>query len=290
MIGVERALPAPIYGRPFRGLWRSSMDALGMTTTASITRPVLHYLGSKWAIAPWVIQHLPKHTTYVEPFGGGAAVLLRKEPSLVEVYNDLDHAVVSFWRVLRERPQKFIELLQSTPWAREEYQLAWEPCEDEMEAARRFFIRCWMSYSGGSDRPSGWRANARTRSGLIPYWGQEERLLAVAERMRSVQIEHDDALKVIRRFDGPDTIHYCDPPYVSTTRTSGSGYACELSVEGHQALLDTMLDVQGKVVLSGYPSPLYERELEPRGWKRVSRESRTRDPKAKRTECLWIKP
>jgi len=173
-------------------------DALRMKTDqhSTITRPVLHYLGSKWAIASWVIEHLPAHTTYVEPFGGGAAVLLRKEPSDVEVYNDLDHAVVSFWRVLRTRPHEIIAMLQSTPWAREEYKLAWEPCEDELEAARRFFIRCWMSYSGGTDHPSGWRANSRTKSGSIPHWGREERLLEVAERWRSVQIEHDDALKV----------------------------------------------------------------------------------------------
>jgi DNA adenine methylase len=114
-------------------------------------------------------------------------------------------------------------------------------------------------------------------------------MLEVAERWREVQIEHDDALKVMRRFDGPNTLHYCDPPYVPATRTSGSGYACELSMEDHQALLDTILSLQGKVVLSGYPSDLYERELEGRGWKRAERESRTRDPRAKRTECLWIK-
>jgi len=253
-------------------------------------RPVLHYLGSKWSIAPWVIEHLPPHVTYVEPFGGGAAILLRKDPSPVEVYNDLDSSVVAFWRILRSRPHEFIALLQSTPWAREEYQLAWTPCEDEMEAARRFFIRCWMSYSGGSDRPSGWRVNSRTKSGSVPHWGREERLLEVAERWRTVQIEHDDALKVIRRFDGPNTLHYCDPPYVPTTRTSGSGYACELSLDDHQALIDLLLSVQGKVVLSGYPSDLYIRELEGRGWSRRDRTSRTRDPKATRTECLWIKP
>lgn len=254
------------------------------------SRPVLHYLGSKWAIAPWVLQHLPPHVTYVEPFGGGAAILLRKEPSPVEVYNDLDHAVVSFWRVLRSRPHEFIAQLQGTPWAREEYKLAWEPCEDELEAARRFFIRCWMNYSGGSDRPSGWRCNARQKSGHIPHWGREERLLEVAERWRQVQIEHDDALKVIRRFDGPETLHYCDPPYMPETRSSGSGYACELSADAHHELLETLLRVKGRVVISGYPNELYTQELESRGWGRVERESRTRDPKAKRTECLWIKP
>ena len=263
-----------------------------MTTSApsAITRPVLHYQGSKWTIAPWVIQHLPEHTTYVEPFGGGAAVLLRKEPSPVEVYNDLDSGVVGFWRVLRSRPQELLPLIQATPWAREEYELAWEPCEDELETARRFFMRCWMSYMGSTDRPSGWRANARSRQGFIPLWGQEERLLAVAERMRSVQFEHDNALAVIKRFDGPETLFYCDPPYMASTRTSGSGYACEMDEADHLALLDTLRNVKGKVVLSGYPSDLYRGELESRGWRMVSRESRTRDPKVRRTECLWIKP
>jgi DNA adenine methylase len=252
-------------------------------------RPVLHYLGSKWTIAPWVIEHFPAHTTYVEPFGGGAAVLLRKDPSPVEVYNDLDHAVVSFWRVLRARPHDLVTAIEGTPWAREEYLQAWQPCGDELEAARRFFVRSWMNYMGATERPSGWKVNARTKSGHIPLWGREERLLEVAERWRQVQIEHDDALAVIRRFDGPDTLHYCDPPYMPETRSSGTGYACEMDPEAHKEMLDTLLGVKGKVVISGYPNALYTRELEGRGWVRVERESRTRDARAKRIECLWLK-
>lgn len=261
-----------------------------MAKEKRIDRPALHYLGSKWAIASWVIQHLPSHVTYVEPFGGGAAVLLRKEPSLVEVYNDLDRAVVSFWRVLRARPHDLVAQIEATPWAREEYRLAFEPCDDELEAARRFFVRCWMSYMGATERPTGWRANARSKSGHVPMWGREERLLLVSERMRSVQFECDDAMRVIRRFDGPETLHYCDPPYEPESRSSGQGYACDLGQDDHRALLELLLEVEGKVVVSGYPSELYARMLEARGWRRVTRQSRTRDPKTTRTECLWIKP
>jgi DNA adenine methylase len=108
--------------------------------------------------------------------------------------------------------------------------------------------------------------------------------------MRQVQIECDDALAVIRRFDGPETLFYCDPPYLPETRTSNQGYAHEMDPEGHHALLALLRDCQGKAMVSGYPSPFYERELEGHGWTRISRESRTRDPWAKRTECLWIKP
>ncbi len=260
------------------------------TTEPGILRPPLHYLGSKWSIAPWVLQNLPAHTTYVEPFGGGAAVLLRKPSSPVEIYNDLDHQVVSFWRTLRSRPEELVAMIQATPWAREEYDLAFVDTPDELEAARRFFLRCWMSYMGCTDRKTGWRANARSRSGYIPLWGREERLLAVAERLRSVQIENDDALKVIRRFDGPETLFYCDPPYVPASRSSGSQYACEMGDTGHRQLLELLQSVKGKVVLSGYPSELYMECLEGKGWRRVSKRSRTRNVNTIREECLWIKP
>lgn len=285
---VNQYLPKLLSWVPSRV--RVTLNGMSQSPGSTIQRPVLHYLGSKWTIAPWVISHFPVHTTYVESFGGGAAVLLRKPVSPVEVYNDLDHAVVSFWRILRSRPHEMVAAIEGTPWAREEYAQAWEPCGDELESARRFFVRSWMSYMGATDRPNGWKVNARTKNGHIPLWGREERLLEVAERWRQVQIEHDNAQAVIRRFDGPETLHYCDPPYLPETRTSGTGYVCEMDVEAHRQLLDLLLSVKGKVVVSGYPNALYERELVERGWRQVERQSRTRDPKATRRECLWIKP
>ncbi len=256
----------------------------------NILRPPLHYLGSKSTIAPWVIKHLPSHTTYVEPFGGGASVLLRKPESAVEVYNDLDSQVVSFWRVLRTQPDKLVAMIQATPWARKEYDQAFEDAPDDLEAARRFFLRCWMSYMGCTSRKTGWKANARSRNGYIPLWGREERLLAVAQRLRSVQIENDEALKVIHRFDGPETLYYCDPPYVPSTRSSGNQYGCEMAESDHLELLKALLNLQGMVVLSGYPSEMYCDLLGSKGWRNLTKPSRTRNPKVVRTECLWISP
>jgi DNA adenine methylase len=253
-------------------------------------RPTLHYLGSKWRIAPWIIENLPPHKVYVEPFGGGAAVLLRKDPSNLEIYNDLDSMVVNFWRVLRTDAAELVRRLKLTPWSREEYLLAWEPTDDPIERARRLFIRTWMAYSGETDRPSGWRAaKTERKNGTIIQWGVEERLLAVATRWREVQIEHDNALKVIRRFDTPNALFYCDPPYVHSTRSSGSGYAFERNDDEHLELLDLLNGIQGKALISGYPCDLYKIHLPARRWRRLERESRTRDPKANRTEVLYIR-
>jgi DNA adenine methylase len=258
---------------------------------AAPQRPVLAYLGSKWSIAPWVIDHMPPHSVYVEPFGGGASVLLRKDPSPLEIYNDLDSAVVNFWRVLREQPDELVALLRATPWSREEYVAAWgdETGMPALERARRLYVRTWMCFNASTDAPKGWRAAKRPKSGSVVAWGDEPRLLAVAVRWRMVQIEHDDAIKVIRRFDTPEALFYCDPPYVHSTRSSKTGYRHEMTDGDHLELLDTLNSIKGGAMLSSYPSELYKKQLPARRWKCVTRMARTRNPTANRLEVLWIK-
>jgi DNA adenine methylase len=252
---------------------------------------VLAYLGSKWTLAPWVLAHMPPHEAYVEPFGGGASVLLRKDPSPLEIYNDLDSSVVNFWRVLRQSPDELVRLLRATPWSREEYVSAWgdDAGLSDVERARRLYVRTWMCFNASTDGPKGWRAAKRPKSGSVVAWGDEGRLLAVAVRWRMVQIEHDDALKVIRRFDTPEALFYCDPPYVHSTRSSHTGYRHELTDERHLELLDLLNSVKGKVLLSGYPSDFYSRHLPAKRWKCVTRTARTRDTKTSRIEALWVR-
>ncbi len=115
-----------------------------------ITNPVLRYYGSKFTLANWIISFFPDHRHYVEPFGGAANVLLVKDPSKLETYNDLNDSIVNFFKVLRNQPKQLIRLLQLTPWARTEFRQCLEdrPGESPLEAARRLFFRLWMSYSG----------------------------------------------------------------------------------------------------------------------------------------------
>lgn len=128
-------------------------DAGGVVMIAP-TRPALRYFGGKWRLAPWIISHFPEHTCYVEPFAGGASVLLRKPESKVEVLNDLDGEVVNFWRVLREQTEAFIRAVELTPFSREEASLAYQVADDPLERARRLFIRSWQQ-RGGDLAPSG---------------------------------------------------------------------------------------------------------------------------------------
>lgn len=251
-------------------------------------------------LAPWIIGHFPEHRVYVEPFGGAASVLLRKPRSYAEVYNDLDDHVVGLFRVLQDALQaaRLIELLRLTPFARAEFELAYQPSDDPVEAARRLIIRSFMGFgSNGTHRPTGFRVNSN-RSGTTPAhdWSNyPDSLLAVVERFKAlsaeshgVTIEHKDAVEVMRQHDGPDTLHFVDPPYLLGTRGDcQADYAHELSDDDHRALLDALRGLRGMVVLCGYPSAMYDDALA--DWERVEREALA-DGARPRTEVLWINP
>jgi DNA adenine methylase len=263
------------------------------------SRPALRYHGAKWLLAPWIIQHLPAHELYCEPFGGSAAVLLRKERSLLECWNDLDGEVVNFFKVLRERPEKLIRAIELTPFAKVEWTLSSERDQDPVESARRFYIRSYMSIAGPTAQwNTGWRRQkvfSRGTGGeskMTPAalsFKNVEHLWTVASRLRGVQIECDDALAVVERYDTPETVFYLDPPYVAETRGrwKDKAYAEEMDEEDHEKLAETLLAIEGMAVLSGYRSDLYDRLFA--GWKRIERPSRT-NGSGSRTECLWLSP
>lgn len=264
-------------------------------------RPLIRYHGGKWVIAKWIIGFLPEHTTYVEPFGGGASVLLQKPVAPAECYNDLDETVVQLFRVIQDPVQTsdLLYRLKHTPYSRKEFELAYEPTEEPVERARRTLIRSWMGY--GSDGTAGVYKTGfrRTVTGANKFPSHEwanyhDALPATIERFSRVTIESIEASKLIGNLDRPDTLFYVDPPYLPSTRSSGNRrrgagfhvYQHELE-EDHVALLEQLIAVDGMVVLSGYPSQLYDDMLA--GWRRVTRDAYA-DGGSHRTECLWINP
>lgn len=256
------------------------------------TRPLLRWHGGKWNLAPWILEHLPPHRVYVEPFGGAASVLIRKRRSYAEVYNDLDGEVVNLFRVLRggETAARLLEVVALTPFARAEFDLAYEPAEEPVERARRLIARSFMGFgSNGHERRTGFRSNS-SRSGTTPardWLNYPTALAAIVERLQGVVVENRDARTVMAAHDGPDTLHYVDPPYVFGTRDAGADYAHELTDDQHADLLAFLQTLRGKVVLSGYPSQLYDEALP--GWRRVEREALA-DGARPRVEVLWINP
>lgn len=264
-------------------------------------RPVLRWHGGKWKLAPWIIAQFPPHRIYVEPYGGAASVLLRKPRSYGEIYNDLDADVVNLFRVLRsDKAGEMIESLRLTPFARAEFEQAYEATSEPVERARRLVARSLMAFGSdghNAEVRTGFRANSN-RSATTPAhdWSNYPAGLArIVERWRGVVVENRPALDVMRQHDGPDTLHYVDPPYMPATRSQKSrrgkiryhAYAHEMTEADHAALLEFLPTLQGAVVLSGYPIEIYDAALS--GWARLERQALADGARA-RTEVLWINP
>lgn len=265
--------------------------------TETPSRALLRYFGGKWAIAPWVIAHLPPHRIYVEPFGGAASILLRKPRSKIEVYNDLDDEIVGIFRVVQDPTmcQLLMRRLRRTPYARREFELAFQGSTDQIIRAQRAIVRAYQSFHHGSlfNPKKTTFADARHRTGgssKASEWRNYPRsLVAISHRLHGVIIECRAAQEVIRAQDTAATLFFVDPPYMPATR-SKLGYRHEMTTDEHVGLLQQLLDVRGMVVIAGYPSEVYDEMLV--GWTRVQRQhyaAAGKGPQA-RSEVLWISP
>lgn len=267
--------------------------------TDCVTAPALRYHGAKFRLAQWVMQFFPVHTCYVEPFGGAAGVLLQKERVYAEVYNDLDGAVVNFFRVLRDPVLRIqlLELLVLTPYSRADFEEAWEPTEDVLELARRLCIRAQMGFgsAGATKGHTGFRIDTKREYGTAQHlWSTYPHAVAAAgQRMTGVLVENRPAIDVMQAHDAPTTLHFVDPPYMHETRVmtgSRRTYKHELSNVDHVELLDALLDLEGFVVLSGYRSDLYCEKLAGSMQHTTSARISAGRGTALREEIIWINP
>ena len=259
------------------------------------------WYGGKAYYAKWIIDRFPKHRVYIEPFGGAANILLRKRPSDVEVFNDLDERVINFFRVLRspEQLRELQRLTTLTPYSRKEFgDLAEMPEPGEpIERAWWFFVRCRQALGGigmSQITASSWASSARTRRMMAEpvskYLSAIEGLEVIAERFRTVLIECLPALMLVQRYDSDDVFFYCDPPYLPETRHNGeaSTYGKEMSREDHSFMLESLRNCKGAVMISGYASELYDSTL--KGWTRREMEGKAHlaNSGQSRTEVIWM--
>jgi len=262
-----------------------------------VTRPLIRYHGAKFMLAPWIISYMPQHRVYVEPYGGGGAVLLCKGRVHEEIYNDIDGDIVNLFRVVRDNGLELKRLIELTPFSREEYIQAYTPADNPMEQARRTLIRAYMGRSSGGATGEMSKTGAlatgfkgKTRGAgktAAKCWADyPECLMAVIERLQGVVIENKDALEIIESHDRHDVLFYIDPPYVKSTRDFGKDYRYEMTDEDHIALADKLNQVKGMVIVSGYQSDLYEKLYS--GWTRREKSFHA-DGMLPRTEVLWMK-
>jgi DNA adenine methylase len=229
-------------------------------------KPPFAYYGGKVGMAQRIIALMPTHKTYIEPFFGSGAVFFAKPPARHEIINDLNGNVVTFFRVLRERPAELAEACALTPYARAEYEASdLGEDMDDLERARRFWVRVNQSFAKSDGTQTGWSVTSSC-SKAPPKTTQTriKRFRAVADRLAGVSIEQCDAPDLISRLAVADSLVYADPPYLAETRRSGgrqrtADYLHDMgSPADHERLADVLHKTLAVVILSGYPSPLYE--------------------------------
>lgn len=255
------------------------------------------WYGGKYSHLDWLLPLLPICHHYCEPFSGSGAVLLNRAPSPVETYNDLDGEVANFFRVLRDDKDRLVEAIGLTPFSREEFSIACalEPDLSALERARRFFVRARQVRTGLAQTASlGRWANCKNTSragmsGVVSRWlGSVEDLPDIALRLLRVQIENRPALEIIRLYDSPQTLFYCDPPYIHLTRGDNKAYGYEMSDDEHRKLAQVLNLAQGRVAISNYQCALMDELYPAPKWrKHVAPEKTIHSTKGKRAEAVW---
>lgn len=253
-------------------------------------KAVIKYPGSKWSMAEWIINHFPEHHSYLEPFCGNCAVLFNKPRSHIETINDLDGAVANLFECIRKDPERLAHDIYFTPYSRQIYERAFEATipDDPFEWAVQFCIRLNQGHGFRTNGERvGWKNDVvgRERAYAAKDWCTlPERIVEAAERLRGVQIEHMDAVELIKRFNHSNVLIYADPPYMLQTR-HGKQYRCEMDDQQHERLLDALEAHTGPVILSGYDSPLYAKRL--RKWHREERTAYSQIA-SRKTEVIWM--
>lgn len=253
-------------------------------------KSVLKYPGAKWGIADWIIGFFPEHHSYLEPFFGSGGVFFKKRRSNIETINDVDGEVINLFECIREDPEKLARRIYFTPYAREIYNQAFsgEAPEDRYERAVRLMVRCNMGLGfRTTGERVGWKNDvaSRERAYAAKTWADLPNLLIeAAERLRGVQVECSPAAELIERFNAPNVLVYCDPPYVLSTRR-GKQYRCEMTDNEHLHLLNVLKRHKGPALISGYQNPMYDAEL--RGWHRETVTTTDQLSQLKQ-EILWM--
>ena len=251
---------------------------------------VLKWPGAKWSIANQIVQLLPPHKIYLEPFFGSGAVFFNKQPCNTEIINDLDNDIVNLFKCIRDYPEELAALIELTPYSRDEYKESYNREGDGLERARQFIIRCNMARAGMQYYSSSWRhagpvLGATCKQRVSGAWNKVPGyILEATKRLKDAEIECMDALDLIKKYNRNDCLIYVDPPYLLSTRRQRY-YNVEMEKEEqHIELLEVLKAHSGPVILSGYDTDIYN-DLLP-GWTKYEIVTQA-EQGLKRKEVIW---
>ncbi|MBU5486430.1 DNA adenine methylase [Clostridium sp. MSJ-11] len=251
---------------------------------------VLKWPGTKWSIANKIVDLMPEHKIYLEPFFGSGAVFFSKTPCNTEILNDLDSEVVNLFRCIRNTPEELAKLIYFTPYSKEEYKESYNRSGSDIERARQFLIRANMARAGMQYYSSSWRHAGPVLGGQCKQrvsgdWNKvPERILQAADRLKDAEIENTNALELIKKYNKKNCLIYVDPPYLLSTRRQRY-YNVEMTEDHeHEELIKVLKEHSGPVLLSGYDSDLYNDLLN--DWSKVEIKTNAEQGK-ERIEVIW---
>ena len=264
-------------------------------------RSPLSYFGAKQRLSKNIIALFPKHEVFVDVFCGSGAILFAKRTSKIEVINDINGHLATFFQVVADplKSQELVRRLDLTPYSLDEFNLAKNNIDevgiDDIEVARRVMVMHRQSWNGTGDK---WSYSTSSSVGgasesVSKFRRGVARIPAVSTRLQRVQIENRSWERILETYDSETTLFYLDPPYLKAVRTlSGGGYKHEMTTSDHKALIQRLLTIKGFAILSGYSHPIYDEPLLVAGWKRIDFEvvAHTSIKRSERTECVWISP
>lgn len=268
-----------------------------MSKAVKVDKALIHWHGGKFRIADWIIGFFPDHKLYIEPFGGAASVLLRKTPAVTEIYNDIDNRLFRVFKTIREYPVQLSNALNNTLFSRKELEYCYKNLNNEtindVEFSRIFITISHLAISTTSiNQNTGFRGSINSRdycSQAGTFYSLPEIVSILRLRLKNVIIENNTYSKLIERYNkDKNSLWYFDPPYTPESRSESSnrrGYSHDMSIEQHEQLIDAILKIKGKVVISGYDSELYNSKL--KDW-HIETTRNMIDSRIKKTEILWM--
>lgn len=215
----------------------------------------ISYYGGKQSMLKYILPLIPEHKVYVEPFFGGGAVFWAKDPIKAEIVNDYNGMVVNFYEQLKNNFDNVKRAIDATPYSREAYAKALvvynHPYLFTPEVKAWAF---WIATNQGfSNQIGSWRSSGpRHKEALLNQNKKAGITKELSLRLDLTQIEHKDAVELIKSIDTPETFFYVDPPYVGADQGHYGGY----TQDHFEVLLKTLSGIKGKFLLSSYPNDL----------------------------------